>query len=93
MGDWIGFENWQIYRRKFKIAAVAVETMIKNKALLVISSKFDHAKFIGHHYFFMEKQRKSVLGSVCLHLGVVMCVYLLSLRCFNVCLPGFIEVL
>ena len=50
MGDKIDFENRQIYRQKFKMAAVTVSATIDNKVLMIISSKFDHADLIGNHY-------------------------------------------
>ena len=49
MGDWIDFENWQIYR--YKLAAVTMATMVNKIVFTVISSKCNHAELIDNHYF------------------------------------------
>ena len=36
---------------KFKMAAFTIATMINNKVLMIISSKFHHAELIDNHYF------------------------------------------
>ena len=40
------------------MAAVTMANMISNKDLIIITSKFDHADFIGNHYFWIGRKIK-----------------------------------
>ena len=42
------------------MTAFTIGTMINNKVVLVISSKFDHSELIGKHYFGIHGKTKKV---------------------------------